>query len=267
MELLKKRENEMTEGIELFDGMKIRRVSKEDIEDFKTNPILYPSLKSFSSAMFVLEKYITSDDENFSNIHHTMLNGVLSLRLLKKGDVWGNSMFYILLSEKRELNSSSWEEEHIPEIYGSSYVLGFDEIPVLRKILENVQGTGFAKRRDLHLACKRFQRAYGETDAEDKLIDLMIAFEALFLRGEKAGTSSGQIVAIACSTLLGKSDEEREEIRRFLAKAYSIRNCIVHGSEYEELVVYKDKEKEYDLDGFVYKIEEYLRESIKKLLD
>jgi len=134
--LLLKRGAELREGIELFEGMKIRPVSKEDSEDFKASPlILYPH-KSVTSATFVLEKYINSEDENFSDIHHIMLNGVLALRLLKKGNIFGNAVFYILLSEKRELNESSWEEEPIPEFPGHRYALNFDEIPALKQILE-----------------------------------------------------------------------------------------------------------------------------------
>lgn len=264
--LLKKRKNELVKGIDLLDGIKIRRVSGEDMEDIKTYsfPLPIPPQMSISRSMFVLEKYISEEEEHRFEIHRVMLNGVLALRLLKKGNVWGGSVFCILVSEKRQLTSMSWEEEPIPESYGPGYVLKFDEIPALKKILEKVQGMDFTKRKSLHLACKRFQRAYGESDAEDRLIDLMIAFEALFLRGEKAGSSAGQIVAVACSALLGKNDEEREEVRGFLTKAYSIRNCIVHGSEYKEPIVYKNKE--YNMSEFVSKIEEYLREAIKKFL-
>ncbi|MHC3130307.1 MAG: hypothetical protein IBV52_09560 [Candidatus Bathyarchaeota archaeon] len=43
-----------------------------------------------------------------------------------------------------------------------------------------------------------------------------------------------KIIAIACSTLLGKNNEEREEIKDYLSRAYSMRNCIVHGSDISE---------------------------------
>lgn len=36
MKLLKKREKQLTEGIDLVDGVKIRRISKEDLEDLNT---------------------------------------------------------------------------------------------------------------------------------------------------------------------------------------------------------------------------------------
>jgi len=262
MKLLKKREKQLTEGIDLVDGVKIRRISKEDLEDINTLFFyrLHP-YKEFSPHMFVLEKYITVEKEHKLEAHQIMRNVVLALRLLKGGYVSGGYVFYILLSEKRRLESWSWEEE--PRRPGGFvYSLNFGEIPSLKKILVKIQGIDFAKRKSLHLACKRFQRACQEDDFEDQLIDFMIAFEALFLKGEKA-VSIGQILAIACSTLLGKNYQEREEIRRFLTKAYSIRNHTVHGAEYEKPYI----KKEYEMFEFVPKIEDYLRESINKLLD
>jgi hypothetical protein len=62
---------------------------------------------------------------------------------------------------------------------------------------------------------------------------------------------------------LGKNEEQREEIGSFLTAAYRIRNSVVHGSEYAEPKV----KKEYGMHEFVSRIEDYLRESLKKFLD
>jgi hypothetical protein len=262
--LLTERSQLMVEGIELFNGVRLRRISKEDLEDFGKCPFPLWTGMNISPDMFVLEKKIAHEDKQYSKIEESMVNMVLSLRLLKKGDVVGNAVFSILLSDQRLLESSYLEEESIPQTFRSRYVLEFDDIPALKALLVKVQETDFAKRRNLHLACKRLQRTYGESDDEDKLIDLMIAFEALFLKGEKTGASSGQIVAVACSHLLGKNDEERDKIRYSLGHAYSIRNRIVHGSEYVPIV--EDNIVVEDLSDIVSEIEDYLREAIKKLL-
>jgi len=258
MNLLKKREKQLVEGIDLFNGVKARRTSKEDFEDFKATPMFLALSKKIPLGMFVLEKYITIEKEHEFDIDQIMRNIVLALRLLKKGYVYGSLVVYILVSEKRLLTSSSIDEQQRQELLGYRYTLNFDEIPTLKKLIKKIQKINFSKRKSLHLACKRFQRAYEKGDAEDQLIDFMIAFEALFLKGEKAMSPAGQIIAIACSTLLGRNDEEREEIRSFMNKAHTIRNYIVHGAEYK---------KKFEIFDFVPKIEGYLRESIKKLLD
>ena len=138
------------------------------------------------------------------------------------------------------------------------YVLDFEEIPKLGSFVNKFINIDFTKRKSLNLACKRFQRIYQEYNVEDQLIDCMIAFEALFLKGERRASSRGKIIAIACSTLLGSNDEEREEIKNTLSMAYSMRNSIVHGGECR---------KDVNLFEVVEDVIEYLRQSIIKFLD
>lgn len=262
MNLFREREKKLVEGIEIFDGIKARRISKEDFEDLNAPLFSAPHrFRRISAQIFVLEKYITVENGHDFSLDQIMRNIALALRLLRKGYVSGSYVFYILVSEERRLTSWSTEEEpREPEEY--MYGLNYDEIPALKKLVKKIQSVDFEKRKSLHLACKRFQRAYEESNAEDKLIDFMIAFEALFLRGEKA-VSTGQIIAIACSTLLGKTDAEREEISQLLTEAYSIRNYIVHGSEYKKM----KSDDAFYIEDFVSNVEDYLRESIKKLLN
>lgn len=267
MRFFRERAKELTEGITLCDGIKIRRFSKEDFDDLKTAPPFFvPPHLRISADLFVLEKYVTDEDKDYHEIHNIMLNAVLALRLLKSGGVRGRSLFHILLSDNRQLTSRSWEPEpHFELPYGSTYVLNYEEIPELRRLLEKILHVDFSKHRNLHLACKRFQRTYDESDAEDRLIDIVIAFEALFLGGGKGNLPIGQKIANASSTLMGKSDKEKEEIKHFLAKAYSLRNSVVHGVEIEQPIVMKSEQ--LWLDEFVLKLEDYLRKSIKKSLD
>ena len=257
--LFMERREKVVKGISLVDRVKMRLVSTEEIEDL--------SKARFASARvsrntFVLVKHITAQNSHEFRPDKIMRNIVLGLRLLKGSYVSGSYIFYILLAKKKRLFSAieySWDETQPLGPWESKYVLNFDEIPTLKRLVKEIQRVNFTKRKSLRLACKRFQRTYEKGDAEDQLIDMMIAFEALFLKGEKAVTSASQVIAVACSALLGKSDEEREEIKSFLIRAYSIRNHIVHGAEY--------KKPSIEMSEFVSKIEDYLRESIKKLLD
>lgn len=263
----RERAKELTEGITLCDGIKIRRFSKEDFDDLKTAPSFFvPRHLRISPNLFVLEKYVTDKDKDYHEIHNIMLNAVLALRLLKGGGVRGRSLFHILLSDKRQLTSRSWEPEPDFELpIGSMYALNFEEIPELKRLLQKILHTDFGRQRNLRLACKRFQRVYDESDAEDKLIDIVIAFEALFRGGGKGNLPIGQKIAIAGSTLIAKNDEERAEIRHFLAKAYSLRSSMVHGDEIEEPIVMNGEH--LWLEEFVNRLEDYLRKSIRKTFE
>jgi hypothetical protein len=184
-----------------------------------------------------------------------MQNIVLALRLLKKGYVSGNSVFHIPTSEymvrKPELPFIEWSwqpQRKLDSLNGFPYTLSHDELEDLKKLIQKVQNIDFVRRKNLKLACGRFQRAYEENDFEDQLIDIMIAFESLFLKGEKGNVAQhGKIIAVGCSCLLGKNEEQRAEIESFLSEAYRIRNCVVHGSEYGKPTV----GQEYEMYEFV----------------
>ena len=266
--IFEKRKEKAVKGINLVEGVKIRQISKEDLEDLKTYPFPYPTdiRGLISPRMFVLEKQIKVEKEQVFGLREIMQNIILSLRLLKGGLVFGSCTFHVRLAKKRQVTSWSYEEDRPRNAI--SYVLNFEEVPRLRKIVRKIQSVDFSKRKSLDLACRRFQRAYEEMDVEDRLIDLMIAFEALFLRVERRVSSKGKLIAVACSTLLGKNEKEREDIKQKLVEAYSIRNCIVHGSEYSRIVQHGKGDVYVDtLPDLVSEVENYLRESIIKLLD
>ena len=267
--LFRERKERIVKGINLVNGVKIRHISKEDLEDLKTFPFtLPPNMRELiSPRMFVLEKHIVVKNNHDFRLHEVIRDIILALRLLKEGIIFGSFVFYILLSKKRQLTSWSHEDDR-PRVDLRKYILNFEEMPRLRRMIKKIKGIDFSKRKSLDLACRRFQRAYEEKDAEDRLIDLMIAFEALFLKGEKGVPSKGKVIAVACSILLGKNEEERQEIKRTLSEAYSTRNSIVHGSEYSRIESDSKGEVYVDtLPDLVSKVEDYLRESIKKLLD
>lgn len=253
--------DQLTDGIPFFNGIKLRRISKEDIEDLKPHASYpYSSTAELSPDMFVLEKNITFEDVD--GVPHFPLNDdmrriILAMRLLKKGYVSTSGIFYILLSKKRQLEAWSIEGANkLAEFQSEEYALKIEETPHLQKLVERVGGLNFEKQRSLGIACRRFEHTYEEEGVGDKLIDYMIAFEALFLRGEKA-PAPGKVIATACSVLLGTSEKERRKIRETLTKAYFLRNRVVHGAECKEKIK----------DVTISEIEDYLRESIKRFLD
>jgi len=136
---------------------------------------------------------------------------------------------------------------------------------VIEVLAEQIEKIDFDKRKSFRIACERFNRAYEEHREDEILIDFMIAFEALFLRGERAPSEKGQFIGLGCSILLGNNEKEREEINNFLIKAYNMRNRIVHGSEYKTPIQINNED--YGMRDFILKLQQYLSESIRKLID
>lgn len=209
--IFEKRRERVVKGINLLKGVKIRLASEEDLADL--NNICFDPFgprEKYSRNTFVMVKHYKGE----MNPEHEqiMRNTVLSLRLLKGGYVSAGHIFHILRMKNRVALTSIGERRVRHFVY--NYGLEFKEIKELRRILKKLQVVDFTKRRSLGLACRRLQRAYEEEDLDDRLIDFMIALEALFLKGEIGGRSPGRIIAVACASLLGRNEEEETESKR-----------------------------------------------------
>lgn len=140
------------------------------------------------------------------------------------------------------------------------YELGTKDLVQLKGLTEKTSSIDFSKRGTLRIALDRFERSYHEPYLEDQLIDYMIAFEALFI-GKKIHEQSA-VITVAAGMLLGTDDEERNDISKTLELAYEIRNCIVHGSDYEQ----KLANKKIEMHQLTKNVENILRRSLKKLI-
>ena len=89
----------LVEGLDLIDGVKVRRIRKEDVDDLKSLLLPLPSEIQFSPNMFVLVKYNDKEERDFETAQ-IMQNILLALRLLKGGYVSASYVFYIDASER-----------------------------------------------------------------------------------------------------------------------------------------------------------------------
>jgi uncharacterized protein YutE (UPF0331/DUF86 family) len=84
----------------------------------------------------------------------------------------------------------------------------------------------------------------------------------VFLKGEK-GKIKNTLLASRCANLLGNNEVEKEAIQKTLKRAYKIRNCIIHSSEYQRFETDPSEQTGSDiLPELVSKVEQYLRKSI-----
>lgn len=82
------------------------------------------------------------------------------------------------------------------------------------------------KHEPVHSALLRFSSSYEKFTLADRLIDLMIALEALF---NESADSIAYKVSLRCSSLICSSQEEKRSCFKELKSLYSDRNAIVHG--------------------------------------
>jgi hypothetical protein len=218
--------NSFVEGFKFIDRTKIRRIRNQELERMNVkNEIDYNVAGAFYNAyegLFVVEFPLDPKEKLVPFVE----NALLALRLYKEGDVFCKVIFsenghnFTFLNPTYEMPNP---------LHRDIYSLRIEEVGKIRQIFYRITKTDFDKRRYLRIACDRFNRSYGKSMLDEKIIDFMIAFEALFLREEKTPSPS-QTIGVGGSMLLGKNDLERKEIYDFLVETYKLRNKIVHGS-------------------------------------
>jgi hypothetical protein len=115
-------------------------------------------------------------------------------------------------------------------------------------------------KKELNVPVRRFSDSCVRHRDEDKLIDLMIAAESLFLRGTKEGEKSFRL-ALRASQLLGSNGASQEVFDR-MRLAYHCRSVLVHGGRRTS----DHKLKSIDLTQFVATIGDDIQAAIFKAM-
>ena len=194
--------------------------------------------------------------EDVSDNDNPIFKTFYALRLLKEGPVFMKYLYTV--DEEKNLFVKNINFE-VPDAFTDyqkvyRYELKTEESQRLKEIFDLLYREKTLEK-NIDLALDRFNSTYYLKPVRDVLLDIMIAFEALFLRDYR-GNRKGEALAIACSMLLGKTKADRKTIMKTLSKFYRIRNHILHGSSYDD---------EEIKDNF-YTLRNYLRRSIIALL-
>jgi hypothetical protein len=142
------------------------------------------------------------------------------------------------------------------------------------KFWKEFQQQAVNKHKFIGLAAKRFSYAHERHDWEDRIIDLLIAAEAIFL--SQAG-NQGELkhrLKLHAAKFLATDSKIRKQIFEDMSLAYDLRSNIVHGSNALDGVLKKIRKKESDtlsekekIDQFTYRIQDYIRVGINKTID
>jgi len=241
----------LEKGFEIIpEKLRLRIFTEKDREVFTSvSPSFELKLRLGQEKHTVLELKNTSTQELFEKEFDPLTKTLLAFRLLKPGGIFLDCVHAVEQGLKRDITYVS-EPDFFPE-----YAFSLNEIKNLIAVLEKIQKIDF-NNLPFRIACTRFHRFYLDRFYEDKLVDLCIAFEAMFLQGERIRAPMGEVIGLACSMLLGKNIDERKKIKEKINLAFSLRNDVVHGQ-------YFNFNQIYDL---IPDIEDYLRRSIAHLM-
>lgn len=139
------------------------------------------------------------------------------------------------------------------------YALADDEAPAFQEFFGAYQKA----KKELGFAARRFAYASERIRAEDRITDLMIASEALFL-GKKDGELRHRL-ALRAACFLHPEYPTRATMLRFFRNAYDVRSKIVHGSPLDNAkLVGVDGAACAGPRGFADVLEDVLRGALRK---
>ena len=140
------------------------------------------------------------------------------------------------------------------------YVLETEQdLDELEGFWQSVQKAKAKGHRFLNVAMRRFAESNERHHVEDRVIDLMIAAEAL----AQASTSKtkGDVIAEYVATHVVETDKTK--VQRVMEDSYKLRNSIVHDGDASRWLRRTGKQPG-DVIVVVITAEEYLREALKK---
>lgn len=231
---------EAEDEAQLADGLVIRRMKSDDWSrwESRVRGLLHVLLEGDNATPteFVLSVELSTESKELGPpIFQKLFEVVTTLRLFDAGNVGTPFMEYEIETDRgaRQAGHTIWSEELGIRRYGQPFRLRTDRVDRLRSYVRDVEGrlpleegTGYA---GLAFALRRFNYAYARNRADDRLVDVVIGFEALLL--SKDDDTKGTPLARRASRLLGRTNIERENLQKFIKVAYDARNDIVHGGK------------------------------------
>lgn len=183
---------------------------------------------------------------------------VTALRLYKEGLVTPGPIAIPVSKGKEPMwLTPSWldiRSDDYAFVEPRTFSLQTADVPAINDLLQDVYSWRIkSKPESMRVALSRFHSSY-RGEPEERIIDQMIAFEAICLEGEQ---ELQYRLALRVACLLGGDAKTRNSIFKDMRNAYRLRSAIVHGS-------HSIAQKE--LENILPRSEEYLRRSIRKFL-
>jgi len=255
---------ESSDGTEivLSDNLKVRKLKpiEEKIFDLQNDPKDFSQAHEFSN--FIVENLVIKDKftiNSYKKIPAAENRRIMNQNRLKKNQLFDdvvktfriyrhsslfrdNRIYSEPLYLARWVKPSLIEKDFFPD---PIYKLAKTDIGQLKNIFRKTRSL----KKNFSVAVNRLSLGMERLSKEDKLIDYMVGFEALFTK--KKDRSLTPMNHRASLILGGNRENRKKDILSFLKGAIRLRNDIIHGHE-------------YDIGDFDYlRLEELLRQSIK----
>lgn len=232
---------------EYLDQVKLEFRAEVNSEDF-------PHLKKYNF-------YFSKNDfyEDFCHALSFACNSAVQISL--KWSFMAEDELFNLAN--RGVNWLTWH--HRPESFRSFTEVGetqIDEARCLYDILFNPDSNVGA---DLRIPIDRWVRSKTNKDLVDKMIDIGIAFESIYLSSINSKTELSFRLRLHASWHLGKDKEDRKKLMKEFRAIYDCRSDAVHKGKLDEEV--KIAGESVPISEFIERAQDLCRQSILKILE
>lgn len=266
------------ERIELEKDLSIQRISLNEREELFSR---YSHLSNFTrsnlllneywlineyipkeKAMMGINAYAQFIDEEFLKFLRLFKNGTIGIHHSKSESKYWNPEF----SWYDGLSSQSFT--HV--VGNGNYIIEKDEINQFIDLWTKYRKIDFSRDGALNIAIKRFNDSFTRRDVEDRIIDLMIAFEALFLKEDEKMELTFKL-ALRTAIFLKNKDVGGDDLFHFMKVAYNTRSNIIHGAKTKDKIKVKksinvDEYDELTLHEFLNKLEDIFRKCLLRYI-
>lgn len=149
---------------------------------------------------------------------------------------------------------------------GGNYELTSEDVAAFRSFWP--QFAEAVKRTLIARAMRRFSYAADRDRADDRLTDLVIAGETLFLGDTGEAQYRGELryrYALRAAFFVA-DDQSRRDVFKFMRNGYDARSAFVHGGEPKEKILQAIDGSQLSLSDFVDATEEVLRIALRKAI-
>jgi uncharacterized protein YozE (UPF0346 family) len=217
--------------LELEDDLLFRTISEEELDEL--SPPRRRRLAEDSGDVFVIEK--TYEVPKFAEMRaeealKAFQDVVLTLRLFERnGDVRYQRVITEPISPFHRGRETTGGEPHIT-FFESEYNMDSEDCENFIEFWNVMSRQIDDPPETYRIALDKFSHSFRRQNENDRLLDSVIALEALYLKTGEQQEMSYRLSQRG-AILLGESKENAENIKQALKDAYSTRSTLVHGGQ------------------------------------
>lgn len=159
--------------------------------------------------------------------------------------------------------SSRSSTTYSSRLFSNSVIAGQSEIDRAKCLYHNLISLNPKTQGKLLIAIDRWIKSKTNKTPEDQIIDLAIAFEALYLPADNNELTFK--LSVRASWYLADEKKDKEELLTVFKEFYKFRSRVVHGGEPKENVTIRGKS--IPVSQFVTKVQNLCLESIEKIMN